>query len=67
MRSQAVTDPTPAQAKIETAVGTLLMLSPFWVSALQTVSLVASAIAAVCGAILAVHGVCRLVKRRVRQ
>lgn len=52
------------QAGAEGAGGTVLMTVPLWQIVLQDISLVASAVAAVCGAILGVHAVYRLWRRR---
>jgi len=51
-----------AQAKAQAVVGSVLVFSPAWVQAINTISLVASCIAAVGGAILAVHGVYKIVR-----
>lgn len=61
-------DTTAAQAKMEAGIGAALITTPFWVWLLQTTGLIASTIAAVCGAIVGIHAVWRLWKRsRVSQ
>lgn len=52
-----------AQAKIEAGVGVGLMSTPLWAMILQDISLVASTIAAVTGAIVGLHAVYRLWRR----
>ncbi len=47
----------------ELAGGVVLMGAPWWVTWLEYVSVLASAIAAICGAILGIHAVWRLVAR----
>jgi len=57
-------DQTLAQIKTQAAVGAGLVTTPLWVYLLQSAALIASTIAAVCGAILGLHAVWRLWRRR---
>ena len=59
-------DQTAAQMKAEAMIGAGLTTTPFWVWLLQSSSLVASTIAAVCGAIIAINAVWRMWKRGQR-
>jgi len=59
-------DQTVAQMKAEAMLGAGLTTTPLWVWLLQSTSLVASTIVAVCGAIIAVNAVWRLWKRSRR-
>ena len=56
-------DTSVAQAKAEAAVGGVLITTPLWATLIQDISMIASAIAAVCGAIIGIHAVWRLVRR----
>lgn len=47
-------------AKLEAAMGAALVPTPLWVILVQDVSMIAGMVAAVCGAIIGVHGVWRL-------
>lgn len=58
-------DQTIGQVKAEAVFGAGLVTTPFWALVFQDISLIASAIAAVCGAIIGLHAVWRLWKRRV--
>lgn len=63
----AQTDPSmneSAQAKLQIIAGSALAGTPIWVIMLQDVSLIAGAVAAICGAIVGVHGVYRLWRNR---
>ncbi|HEX9465660.1 MAG TPA: hypothetical protein VGB82_23915 [Alphaproteobacteria bacterium] len=51
-------------AKAEAVLGGGLMTTPGWVVVFQDISLIASTLAAVCGAIVGLHAVWRLWKRR---
>jgi hypothetical protein len=51
------------QAKLEAIGGGALMTTPVWAMLLHDISLWASTIAAVCGAILGIHAVYRLWRR----
>lgn len=55
---------TIGQVKLEAVVGAGLVTTPVWASFLQNVSLIASTIAAITGAIIGLHAVWRLWKRR---
>jgi hypothetical protein len=46
------------------AVGSTLMTTPLWVQVVQSVSLVASMVAAVCGAVVGAHAVYRIIRRQ---
>lgn len=48
------------QAKLEAAGGAALMTTPIWAMIMQDINLLASTIAAVCGAIIGIHAVWRL-------
>ena len=54
---------TGQEAQFELALGGTLMTTPIWAAVLHDVSLIASGIAAVCGAIIGVHAVWRLCRR----
>lgn len=58
-------DPSIAQTKIEASVGAALITTPLWALILQDISFIASTIAAVCGAIIGLHAVWRLLRRTV--
>lgn len=51
-----------AAAYIQTAAGAVLLAAPFWAQLLYAVNMVAATIASVCGAIVGVAGVLRLVR-----
>jgi hypothetical protein len=53
-----------APPKVQVAVGGGLMTTPGWVILFQNISVIASAIAAVCGAILGISGVYRMWRQR---
>jgi hypothetical protein len=53
-----------ADAYAQTAAGLALTASPLWIDFLYTVNIIAAAIAAVCGAIIGVAGVWRIIRRR---
>ena len=57
-------DPAAAQAKAEATIAGGLLTVAGLAHALQYVSLVASTIAAICGAIMGLHAVYRLVKSK---
>ena len=57
---------TVTQAKIEAAVGGVLIATPLWARLIQDISMIASMVAAVCGAIIGVHAVWRLIRRHRR-
>ena len=59
-----MSDPTAKLAKIEAAVGLGLMTTPGWTAWLQTFSVAMSALAAACGAVVGIHAVWQLRKRR---
>ena len=59
-------DTSVAQAKAEAVVGGVLITTPLWATLIQDISMVASMIAAVCGAIIGVHAVWRLIRRHRR-
>lgn len=52
-----------AQAKFEVALGGGLVATPWWATWMESISFGASMVAAVCGAIVGLHAVYRLVKR----
>jgi len=51
-----------APPKVQVAVGGGLMTTPGWMMLFQGISIVASTIAAICGAIIGVYGVYRLLR-----
>lgn len=51
------------QGKTEVILGASLFSWPWWIGALHSVSATASFIAAVCGAIIGIHGVYRIVRK----
>jgi hypothetical protein len=52
-----------AAAYIQTAAGAVLLTAPFWAQLLYTVNIVAATIASICGAIVGLNGVWRIVRR----
>ena len=56
-------DTSVTQAKVEATVGGILIATPLWAVLIQDISMIASAIAAVCGAIIGIHAVWRLARR----
>jgi hypothetical protein len=50
-------------AKAEAMIGGALMTTPAWAVILNDVNIVASAVAAICGAVIGIHAVWRLWKR----
>ena len=54
----------PTEIKLDAAVAAGLITVPLWVGVLHDVSIVASAVAAVCGAIVGLHAVWRIARRR---
>jgi hypothetical protein len=63
MPDPAMTGGAGSAAAVQTITGVVLVTTPFWADFLTTVNIVAGAIAAVCGAILGVTGVWRLMRR----
>lgn len=59
-------DPVQVQAKVEAVIGAGLFAAPLWVGWIGTVSMVASMIAACCGALVGIHAVWRIWRRRKR-
>lgn len=57
-------DQSVTQTKIDGFLGAGLMTAPLWHLVLSEISLVASCIAAVCGALLGISSVWRLIKDR---
>ncbi len=57
-------DPVQVQAKVEAVIGAGLLATPLWAGWIGTVSMVASMVAAVCGALVGIHAVCRIWRRR---
>lgn len=51
-------------AKAQATVGVALAAAPLWTNIIQGVSMVASCVAAVCGAIIGVYGVVKLWRGR---
>lgn len=49
-------------AKAEAAVSAVLMATPWWVSIIAEVNTIASAVAAICGAVVGIHAVYRIWK-----
>lgn len=52
------------QAKFEVVLGGGLVGTPWWATWMESISFGASMVAAVCGAIVGLHAVYRLIKRR---
>lgn len=50
-------------AKSEAFTGMAVATTPFWFVALHEVGILASAVAAVCGAIIGIHGVIRVYRQ----
>jgi hypothetical protein len=62
-----VPDPSLADATADytrATAGIVLMTTPFWVHLLTTINLVAAAIASVCGAMIGLVGVWRILRRQ---
>jgi uncharacterized membrane protein YqjE len=51
-------------AKLQAVAGLSLMTTPVWVIWLQYIDFAFSAVAAICGAIIGIHAVWRLYRRR---
>ncbi len=66
MPDPAMTGGAGSAAAAQTLTGVVLVTTPFWADFLTTVNIVAGAIAAICGAILGVTGVWRLLRRSNR-
>ncbi len=49
-------------ATVQAATGVVLLAAPFWAQFLYTVNIVAATIASVCGAIMGIVGVWRIVR-----
>lgn len=60
-------DSEAAQAKAQVVLGSALAATPWWASAVETVNYTASTIAVVCGALIGVHGVMRIVRSYVKR
>jgi len=56
-------DQSAIPAKAQLVLGATLVMTPWWAAAIQLTSLVAGAIAAVCGAIVGVNAVYRISRR----
>jgi hypothetical protein len=52
-----------AAAYIQTATGAVLLTTPFWAQLLYTVNIVAATVASLCGAIVGLSGVWRILRR----
>lgn len=52
------------QARVDGITGGVLLTSPFWIPVLQSVNFIAGVIASVCGAVLGIHAVWRLIRNR---
>jgi predicted phage tail protein len=63
-----MTDPSIAGADaagyLQTATGAVLLTTPFWADLLYTVNIVAATIASLCGAVVGVTAVWRIVASR---
>ena len=64
-------DPTLAggagsAAYAQTATGIVLLTTPFWAEVLYDIDIVAATIASVCGAIVGLVGVWRIVRRKAQ-
>jgi hypothetical protein len=55
-----------ASPKLQLAVGGGLMTTPAWALLVQDVSMIASMVAAVCGAIIGLFGVIKLFRKKER-
>ena len=53
-----------AHAKVEAVTGVALAIAPLWVTYLNDVSVVLGFVASLCGAVIGMHGVYRLVRRK---
>jgi predicted phage tail protein len=64
-----MTDPTFAAgagsaAYAQTATGVVLLTTPFWAEALYTVNIVAATVASLCGAVVGLIGVWRILRQK---
>jgi len=57
-------DPTSAAAIAETAVGGVLTAAPLWMRYLVEVNVVLATVTGICGAIIAIVGVWRILNRK---
>lgn len=55
------------QDGVEAGIGAGLLTTPLWALILHDISLIASTVAAVCGAIIGIHAVWRMRKRMVKE
>lgn len=49
-------------AYVQTAAGAVLLTTPFWAQLLYTVNIIAATIASICGAIVGLTGVWRIIR-----
>jgi len=61
-----MTDPLTggAAAYAQTATGVVLLTTPFWANVLYTVNIVAATVASLCGAVVGLVGVWRILRRK---
>jgi hypothetical protein len=64
-----MTDPTftagaGSAAYAQTAAGVVLLTTPFWAQVLYTVNIVAATVASLCGAVVGLIGVWRIVRQK---
>ena len=69
IQEDIMTDPTLAggagsAAYAHAATGVVLLTTPFWANFLTTVNIVAATIASLCGAIVGLIGVWRILRRK---
>lgn len=50
-----------AQGKAQVVIGTALAATPWWASVAETVNYTFSTIAVICGALIGIHGVIKIV------
>ena len=55
---------TIVAAYVQTATGVVLLTTPFWAQFLYTVNIIAATIASICGAIVGLAGVWRIMRGR---
>jgi predicted phage tail protein len=51
-------------AYAQTATGVVLLTTPFWANVLYTVNIIAATVASLCGAVVGLVGVWRIVRRQ---
>lgn len=53
-------------AKAQVIVGAVLTAAPWWASAIETTTKFGAMVAAICGAVVGIHGVIKILRSRKR-